>query len=138
MQTGTLTKTIFLKATPEKVWLYLTDAKKLGEWFKPAENDLESGQPYTLLDSENKKMCWGEVLEFTPHSKLVCVFTHDYMGKHPTTVSWELEKVHGGCQLFLTHTGLDGSQSPLEMLMSHDKGWDGYLGQLREILSETI
>ena len=134
MQNGTLIKTLFLKATPEKVWAYLTESDKLAEWFHGSRETLTEGQDYYLLSTEKKdtNLCWGKVLEASPHDKLVYTFTHDHLAGHETTVTWELEAAFGGTQLVMTHSGLDGVAEPLGMLSSHDKGWDDHFSRLRE------
>lgn len=134
MQNGTLLKTIFLKATPEKVWAYLTESEKLGEWFHESDKTLSEGNDYALVtpDGSGTKMCWGKVLESSPFTKLIYTFTHDHLAGHETTVIWELEPAYGGTQLLMTHTGLEGATEPLNMLASHDGGWDDHLGKLRK------
>ena len=135
MQNGTLIKTLFLKATPEKVWAYLTESDKLAEWFHGSRENLQEGAKYELVTNHSDDdcaMCWGKVLEASPHSKLVYTFTHDHLAGHETTVMWELQAAFGGTQLLLTHTGLDTAPEPLGMLNSHDKGWDDHFGRLRE------
>lgn len=49
MSTTTINKSIFLPASPDSVWVYLTDKDKLGEWFHPAAESLAEGKPYELL-----------------------------------------------------------------------------------------
>lgn len=136
MQNGTLVKTLFLKASPEKVWAYLTEKDKLAKWFNPSGDNLSNGKDYVLLNDKGEKMCWGTVLESTPHSKLVYSFTHDFMNQHKTLVTWDLEASNGGTQLVMTHTGLDGTSAPLEMLADHDEGWDEHFAQLRKEILE--
>jgi len=134
MQNGTLIKTIFLKASPEKVWAYLTESDKLGEWFHKAKETLTEGTDYALLSDsdDNCNVCWGKVLEAKPHSKLVYSFTHDHLGGHETTVTWELAAAYGGTHLVMTHAGLETSAAPLDMLTAHDAGWDNHFSKLRE------
>ena len=43
MTETTITKTIYIAASRETVWAYLTDKDKLGEWFHPAGDDLAVG-----------------------------------------------------------------------------------------------
>lgn len=139
MQNGTLIKTIFLKASPEKVWAYLTEKDKLAEWFQEAFENFAEGDNWAFKsqDSEtpDKKLCWGKVLEAKPYSRLVYTFTHDFMNSHETTVTWELEESCGGTQLVLTHSGLEKADEALDMLASHDKGWDDHFAKLREKLN---
>lgn len=135
MQNGTLIKTLFLKANPEKVWAYLTEKDKLAQWFNPAREDLHEGKDYMLLNDKGEDTCWGKVLESNPPHKLVYSFTHNFMNQHETTVTWELEASNGGTQLVMTHTGLDGTSAPLEMLADHDEGWDEHFAMLRKKVS---
>jgi len=134
MQKGTLVKTLFLKAPPEKVWAYLTESDKLAEWFHRSRDNLRQGEAYALLSDDNPEnnICWGKILQATPHSKLVYSFTHDHLAGHETTVTWELAAQHGGTQLVMTHEGLQTSAAPLDMLSGHDKGWDDHFIKLRE------
>ena len=136
MNNGTMIKTIFLKATPEKVWAYLTEADKLGEWFHPAKETLKAGSDYALMSTTKtdpeSKVCWGEVLKANPFDLLIYSFTHDHLAGHETTVRWDLAPLHGGTQLMMTHSGLGESADPLGMLTDHDIGWDEHFGQLRE------
>lgn len=135
MQNGTLIKTLFLKASPEKVWAYLTESDKLAAWFHPTAQALAGGEDYALLNDAGEKLCWGKVTEYSPYSKLVYSFTHNYMDLHETLVTWELEASNGGTQLVLTHTGLDGAPKPFEMLSDHDEGWDEHFAKLRKQLN---
>ena len=78
-------------------------------------------------------MCWGRVVEVSPPSKLVYTFTHDHLAGVETTVIWELSAIHGGTMVKLTHYGFeDADVDTLGMLISHDIGWDGHLGRLRD------
>lgn len=128
-----IVKTIFIDANPETVWSYLTDKDKLGEWFHGADVNLEEGSNYQLLGDEGNKICWGQVLEANAPTRLAYTFTHNPLEGIESTVIFELCPAHGGTLLTLTHKGLDKALSnPLQMLISHDKGWDDHFGRLRE------
>jgi uncharacterized protein YndB with AHSA1/START domain len=43
MSDTTLRKSIYLKATPEQVWAYLTDPEKLAIWFHKPKSPLIKG-----------------------------------------------------------------------------------------------
>lgn len=133
MSNTSIIKTIFIDSSPENVWLYLTDKEKLGEWFHVADVNLDAGSEYQLLGDEGNKICWGRVLEANAPHKLVYTFTHTPLEGIESTVIWELSPTHGGTLLKLTHEGLDNAPSDrLQMLISHDKGWDDHFGRLRE------
>ena len=140
MSTDTITKSIFLNASPDTVWDFLVDKDKLGIWFHPAENNLEVGQEYALTgtdsDGHTNRICWGKVLEMEPPNRLVTTFAIKPLGTNESTLIWTLESVHGGTRLSLEHSGLAkaSGDSPLPLLMAIDAGWDKHFGKLREIV----
>jgi len=136
MSTTTISKTLFLAASRETVWSYLTEKDKLAEWFHPADKDLVQGQTYALLsdasDSESK-ICWGEVLKATKPSLLSYTFTIKPMGEAKTTVTWTLEEAAGGTRVSLAHEGIGeaGGEAALGLLMALESGWDKHFLKLR-------
>jgi len=137
MSATTITKTIFLKASRETVWAYLTEKDKLTEWFHPAAANLTEGQPYVLLADAadaDSKMCWGDVLSANKPSFLSYTFTVKPMNGAMTTVNWTLEEAAGGTRITMTHEGIEDAcgDAALGLLMALDKGWDEHFGKLRE------
>lgn len=135
MSDAVMIKTIYLKASPEKVWRHLTEKELLARWFHETNKDLTAGAEFEWLsfdqDKDDRKLMWGEVLERDPPHKLVHTFTHQWLNGVVTTVTWELTKIEGGTQLRLTHAGLPG----LGELSDHDKGWDEHMVRLRMMLN---
>lgn len=138
-----MTKTIFLAATPDVVWQYLTQKDKLKQWFHPAENDLVSGQEYALIKEDkpgSQRLCWGKVLSMTPPSTMVWSFTVGPMDGAVTTVTWTLEAIDNGAltgtRVTLLHEGLTDAmgESALNMLFALDPGWDEHFGRLRKVI----
>lgn len=136
MANSSITKSAFFAVTPNIVWAYLTEADKLGEWYHPARQDLQSGQDYELYNSENEeKWIWGSVLEWDPPKKLVYTFTIPPLETISSTVTWILEEVYGGTKLSLTHEGVgELGDEALGLLIALDDGWDKHIGRLRESL----
>lgn len=133
----TLVKTIILKAAPQKVFTYLTKASLLEKWFHEGREDFVGGKAYALMSKEHpgEKLCWGEVLEMEAPNRLVYTFTHTMLAGHETRVTFDLEPCAGGTKLTLTHEGLgDGPADALNMLSSHDTGWDEHMARLREVV----
>lgn len=140
MSNTTITKSIFLQASRETVWEYLTDKDKLGEWFHPAESDLVEGKPYALLgdaSDSSSKMCWGEVLRAEKPSDLSYTFTIKPLDGALTTVTWTLEEAAGGTRVTLTHEGIGeaAGEAALGLLMALEEGWDKHFVKLR---SQTV
>lgn len=137
MSTTTINKSIFLKASRETVWAYLTEKDKLAEWFHPATADLVEGKPYALLDNAtdpDSKLCWGEVLSAKKPSSLSYTFTVKPLGGAMTTVNWTLEEAAGGTRVTLSHEGVGeaAGEAALGLLSALDKGWDEHFSKLRD------
>jgi len=136
MSETTISKSIFLAAPRETVWAYLTDKDKLGEWFHPADANLEEGKPYALLEDasdSSSKICWGEVLSARKPAFLSYTFTIKPLGGAMTTVDWTLEEAAGGTRVTLEHKGVGeaAGEAALGLLMALDKGWDEHFAKLR-------
>ncbi|MEM9421055.1 MAG: SRPBCC domain-containing protein [Pseudomonadota bacterium] len=135
-----IVKTLYLKAPPSHVWKFLTEADRLATWFHGAEQDIVAGGAWTLvtntLGKEGEKLCWGEVLEFSPPHRLVHTFTHQYLQGIPTTCIWELEAVdENNTILTLTHSGYDKlPDGAFTIAAEHDKGWDEHFARLRRVV----
>ena len=135
--THTMTKTTIHAASPETVWAFLTESDKLGIWFHEPEASLANGRPFTMMskETEGKKICWGEVLEWDAPNKLVYSFAVHIAEPLSTQVEWQLEEISGGTKLTLIHTGLPATSEMMGLAMGLDAGWDKHIGQLREAIS---
>lgn len=137
MSNTTIEKSIYLKASPEVVWSYLTDKDRLAEWFHEAAADLEPNRDYQLISrSDNgvtEKVCWGTVLAMEPHTHLKYTFTVKPLNGALTTVTWRLEQVHGGTRLSLLHEGIEAAagEAAMSLLLALDRGWDDHLSRMR-------
>ena len=125
-------KTIFIAASRDTVWRYLTEAKRLGEWFHPAKADLSAGGEYTLVSQKDgDRMCWGKVREMRAPALMRWDFTVGPMDGAMSQVEWLLEEAPGGTRLTLTHSGLPQSREGFGLVLALDKGWHGFLAQLQ-------
>ncbi|MEM8683519.1 MAG: SRPBCC domain-containing protein [Pseudomonadota bacterium] len=136
MSEYSIVKSVFIKAPSSDVWRFLTDKKKLATWFHEGEDDVSESGVYALLsDSPDKagtRLIWGQVLEFTPTSRLVHTFTHDSLAGIETTCVWELTDVEGGTILRLTHSGFEKADNGFNQAADHDAGWDEHFARLRQ------
>lgn len=133
-----IVKTIYLKAPPEHVWKYLTEADLLSAWFHKGGADLKEGGDYLLLstkhDAYGEKLCWGKVLETKEPERLVHTFTHGGLQEVETTCTWTLEGVKGGTIVTLVHDGWEKFEAdPFGMAANHDSGWDEHFSRLRRV-----
>ena len=138
--TTTINKSIFLAASRDTVWEYLTDKDKLGQWFHPAAENLTEGKPFALLSDpadNDSKICWGDVLSAKKPSSLSYTFTIKPLGGAETTVIWTLEEAAGGTKVTLAHEGIGeaGGEAAMGLLLALDEGWDKHFGKLRGLVA---
>ena len=132
-----LQKTIYLKATPAKVWEYLTDPEKLTIWFHTPKVALTEGA-YEMFGAESgDKLMWGEVLVAEPFTRLEYTFSIAPMAGGSSTVKWALEEVAGGTKLSLRHEGLPHGEEAFGLTVALDKGWDDHLARMRASLHKA-
>ncbi|MCF2904528.1 SRPBCC domain-containing protein [Octadecabacter sp. CECT 8868] len=130
--TNILKKNIYLRATKEQVWAYLTDPDKLAIWFHKPTETLAEGSDYEMHGVQSgDKLMWGKVTKSQPHDLLEYTFTIAPMGDAVSTVSWTLTEVAGGTQLSLKHSGLPQGEDAFGLTLALDKGWDDHLGRMR-------
>lgn len=132
MTAPTLEKSIFLQATPEQVWDYLTQPEKLAIWFHAPRTPLEEGQKLEMFGTTSGDLLiWGEVLTARKPERLEYTFTVGPMGDAVSTVIWSLTPVPGGTRLHLSHEGLPEGAEAFGLMMALDKGWDDHMGRMR-------
>lgn len=135
-----IVKTLFLKAPPEHVWKFLTQADQLALWFHRGAADLVAGGDWVLetntYGKDGERLCWGRVLEMNAPERLVHTFTHNFLKEVETTCTWTLEAVPGGTILTLVHDGWDKvEEDAFGMASNHDVGWDEHFSRLRKVAS---
>ena len=137
MNDFTISKTVFIKAPADAVWRFLTERDKLAAWFHEGEQDFKSKGIWAVLsdsaERQGERICWGEILEYTPTTRLVHTFTHSYLNEVETRCEWLLTEVDGGTVLKLTHTGFEKVENGFDMAADHDEGWDEHFARLRKL-----
>ena len=125
-------KSIFLKATREEVWAYLTQPDKVAIWFHAPKAPLAEGQKLEMFGTESDDLLiWGDVIVARPPEYLEYTFTIKPMGDATSTVKWTLAEVPGGTQLDLSHSGLPQGVDAFGLTLALDKGWDDHIGRMR-------
>lgn len=132
MTDSVIRKSIYLKASKQQVWAYLTDPDKLAIWFHKPETTLVEGEDYAMCGTESgDKLMWGTVLKSEPYNALEYTFSIAPMGDATSTVKWALHDVDGGTRLSLEHTGLPQGAEAFGLTLALDKGWDDHIGRMR-------
>ncbi|MBT8409831.1 MAG: SRPBCC domain-containing protein [Alphaproteobacteria bacterium] len=133
-----LRKTIYLNASKEHVWSYLTDPDKLAVWFHKPKAPLTAGAPYQMFGTTSgDRLMWGDVTRAEPFDLLEYTFTIGPMNGAVSTVRWMLEAVAGGTRLSLRHEGLPQGADAFGLALALDKGWDDHISKMRAAIHEA-
>jgi uncharacterized protein YndB with AHSA1/START domain len=134
----TLRKSIYIKATPDQVWVYLTEPDKLAIWFHKPETALRQGEPLAMYGAKSgDKVIWGDVRVARAPEYLEYSFTVKPMGDAVSVVKWRLQAVDGGTRLSLEHSGLPQGADAFDLVLALDKGWDDHIARMRAALHGT-
>ncbi len=129
----TIRKSIYLNATPEQVWPWLTDPDKLAIWFHRPGATLTTGGSLEMCgDDGGAPLIWGKVTVARAPEYLEYTFTIKPMGDASSVVKWTLEPVDGGTRLSLEHSGLPQGGGAFGMIEALDMGWDDHITRMRK------
>jgi uncharacterized protein YndB with AHSA1/START domain len=124
---------VTIAAPAEVVWAHLPTAEGLIRWVGPAATaDPAPGGVLRWTHPDGARVV-GWFVELVPHRRLV--FTYGWedgqMGVPPgsTTVEIDLVEEDGATTVRLVHHGL-----PPEAVEAHERGWEYFLGVLRDNL----
>ena len=130
--------TIYIVATPEKVWQALTSAEFSRKYFfgNAVEVDLKIGGAYVVRPPDGSVHISGEVIECNPPRKLTITFNVNWpqliekLG--PTLVTYEIEPAGDAVRLTMT----EAHDRPLDddILSGGRSGWPAILSSLKSLL----
>src|SRR4030081_896183 len=130
--------TVYIAATPEKVWQALTSAEFSRKYFfgNAVEVDLRVGGAYIVRTPDGSLHISGEVIECDPPRKLTVTFNVNWpmliekLG--PTLVTYEIEPAGNAVRLTLTKA----HDRPLDddILEGGRQGWPAILSSLKSLL----
>lgn len=128
-----LKRDVFIEATPETVYSYLTEQEKVAQWFAAiVEVDARPGGIFKCGESEEFAV-QGEYLETVPYEKVVFTWGGVH-GLEPgaTTVEITLKEQDNGTRLYLRHYNV----STQEMADSFGHGWPNRAFPLLKLVAE--
>ena len=130
--------TIYIAATPEKVWEALTSAELSRKYFfgNAVEIELKVGGKYIVRQPDGALHISGEVVECEPPRKLTFTFNVNWptliekLG--PTLVSYDIERAGDAVRLTMT----ESHDRPLsdDILSGGRQGWPAILSSLKSLL----
>jgi uncharacterized protein YndB with AHSA1/START domain len=123
-----------IAASPEEVFIYLTDPEKYTRWKgQEAELDPRPGGRYRVRMGPDA-VALGEYVEVEAPTRVVFTWGWEGSGDVPpgsTTVEITLREDGDGTLLRLRHTGFS-SDGDADL---HREGWEMYLGRLLEVIA---
>jgi uncharacterized protein YndB with AHSA1/START domain len=130
--------TIYIAATPQKVWEALTSAEFSRKYFfgNAVEVDLRVGGAYIQRTPDGALHISGEVIECVPHRKLTFTFNVNWPALieklGPTLVSYDIEPAGDATKLTMT----ESHDRPLDddILSGGRQGWPAILSSLKSLL----
>jgi uncharacterized protein YndB with AHSA1/START domain len=132
MDTRTISKELFIKATPERVFKALTEKSELEKWFvQIAEVDLKPGGK--ISTNWTPEMGEHGVVKDVKPGELFSFTWEGQFSPTPTTLTFALAKENDGTKLTFTHSGI-GEGKGWEAYAGMDvpgKGWDAHLHDLK-------
>jgi uncharacterized protein YndB with AHSA1/START domain len=129
-----IVREIFIDATPEEVFEFLTRSDKYVLWMGlSAQLDPRPGGIYEV-DPNTRDIILGEFIEVVPSKRIVFTWGWKEPG-HPipagsTRVHIELTPQNGGTFLRLVHHRVPGASRE-----RHEMGWTHYLGRLNTVVA---
>jgi uncharacterized protein YndB with AHSA1/START domain len=130
--------TIYIAATPEKVWQALTTAEFSRQYFSglAVEVDLRIGGAYIVRTPDGALHISGEVIECDPPKKLTVTFNVNWPALverlGPTLVTYEIEQAGDAVRLTMT----ESHDRPIDddILSGGRQGWPAILSSLKSVL----
>ena len=130
--------TIYIAATPERVWEALTSAEFSRKYFfgNSVEVELKVGGAYIVRTPDGALHICGEVIECDPPNKLTVTFNVNWPALieklGPTLVSYEIEAA--GDAVRLTMTELHDRPLSDDILSGGRQGWPAILSSLKSVI----
>src|SRR5262245_43564949 len=126
--------TSYIKTTPEKLWAAITNPEFTKQYWGGHVNvsDWKKGAKWEHQDTNNTFVrIAGEVLEYTPYTRLVLTWASPNDTKDVSTVTFQLEEIKGVVRLDVTHGNFNADST---MAGNVSKGWPLVLASLKTFL----
>lgn len=133
-----LVYTIYIAATPERVWQALTSADDSRKYFSgfAVEVESEAGGAFVLRASDGSIHIGGKVITYAPPRKLAVTFNVNWPGLvealGETLVTYEIEQA--GDAVRLTMTESHEREIDEDILSGGRAGWPAILSSLKSVL----
>jgi uncharacterized protein YndB with AHSA1/START domain len=137
MARSTFVYVTYIRTTPDKLWLALTDAEFMKQyWFgMTAVCGWTKGSPWKLVADDGKVFDDGEIIESDPPRRLVIRWQHqnrpELKAEGPSLCTMELEPTGSAVKLSITHSI---ESDPSKFIEAVSGGWPKILSNLKSLL----
>lgn len=127
----------YIRTTPEKLWLALTDAEFMKQyWFGTyCESEWKPGSSWRMIQAGGQVSDIGEIVEVEPAKRLVIKwrnqFRPDLSSEGQSVCTMDIEPVQGAVKLTITHS-IDREKS--KFIAAVSGGWPRILSNLKSLL----
>lgn len=127
----------FIRTTPERLWLALTDPQFMRQyWFGVhADTDWKVGSPWQLVFADGRIADTGEIVEADPPRRLVIKWRNEFRpelkAEGYSRCTMNIEPVDGVVKLTITHV-MDQPES--KFIEAVSGGWPHILSNLKTLL----
>jgi uncharacterized protein YndB with AHSA1/START domain len=129
--------TIYIKATPEKLWHALTTVEFMKQyWFGTyCESEWKAGSPWKMISDSGQLYDAGEILESNPPKRLVIKWQNQWKpelkAEGYSTCTFDIELFKNATKLTVTHV-ID--RHPSKLIEAVSGGWPRILSNLKSLL----
>lgn len=134
-----VTRSLVIKAPPERVWQKLTDKAAIAQWLTEFRfSALEPGARFTMPDGDDSPP--GEFVSIEPPHRFAFRWTAEKGHDAMTLVSFVLEPVAEGTLITVTESGFEQlDPAILEVPFERNsKGWGYALAGLAKLAEERV
>lgn len=115
---------IFIKATPEQVWVALTAPEFTTRYFPGGSltSDWQPGSDYARTSPDGAVLYEGKVLESNRPRRLVQTVNFReprFAGHQEMTIEWDIEQFGEACKVKISHRGSESDTKVIETLTSY-------------------
>ncbi len=138
MAQKTIKQSITINSTPEKVYLYLTEADRLARWFpSEAVTDPRVGGAYKFRFTKPDGTLDHERTGMFKRLKPGSTVEYDWnFGAGQTSVVFEISGNGTATTVSLVHAGFESGGNWDQAYAMHEEGWKMFLGNLKSVIDE--
>lgn len=134
---GTFIYVTYIRTTPAKLWMALTDPEFMKQyWFGTyCESEWKRGASWRMVQPGGQVSDVGEILEAEPEKRLVIKWRNEFRPElkveGESLCTMDIEQVQGAVKLTITHT-IDREKS--KFIEAVSGGWPRILSNLKSLL----